>query len=147
MALTTATILTAAGFAVSAAGTAAAYSEQQKSNKLQKGAIEVQRNQMEIEAGRSRRQVYRDTLKAMAASETNAAASGGLASSALAGGISQAANSGFQSTRDINQNAENANRLFDLKSASVGLGQTSNLLYGAGKGLSSLGSLFQPTGK
>lgn len=142
MALTTATVLTAAGLAVSAAGTAAAYSEQQKSNKMQRQAIEVQRAQADLEAGRSRRQVYRDALKAQAASETNAASSGGLASSSLAGGLAQSANTGLQSARDINQNQQNANSLFDLKSASVGLGQNSNLLYGIGKGLSSLGGLF-----
>jgi predicted ribosomally synthesized peptide with SipW-like signal peptide len=138
MAVATSTIIGAAGLALSAAGTVAAFSEQQKSNKLQARAIEVQRNQAEIEAGRARRQVYRDMLKAQAQSEASAAAQGGLASSALAGGLSQAANSGLQSGRDINQNLNSANQLFDLKKSSIGIGQTSSLLNNAGRGMSSL---------
>lgn len=136
------TILSAAGLAITAAGTAASISEQAKSSKLQKQAIEVQRNQAEIEAGRSRREVYRNMLKAQAQSETSAAAQGGLASSSLQGGLSQAANSGFQSARDTNQNLSTANQLFNLKSASVGIGQTSNILMGLGKGVSSLAGIF-----
>jgi hypothetical protein len=138
MAALTPLVLGGLSLAVTAAGTAASIAEQQKSNKMQKQAIEIQRNQADLEAGRSRRQVYRDMLKAQASSETNAAASGGLASSSLQGGLAQATNSGFQSTRDINQNQQNANRMFDVKSASVGIGQTSNILNGIGKGLSSL---------
>lgn len=136
------TLIAAAGLAVTAAGTAAAYSEQQKSNKIQKQALQVQQNQAEIEAGRSRRQTYRDMLKAQATSETNAAAQGGLASSALEGGIAQAANSGLQSTRDTNQNLDTAKQLYSLKSQSIGIGQNSNLLYGIGKGMSSLSGIF-----
>ena len=135
-------IIAAAGLAISAAGTVAAVSEQQKSAKLQKQSIAVQQNQMELEAGRSRRQVYRDMLKAQAMSESTAAAQGGLASSALEGGISQAANSGFQSTRDINQNADNARQMFSLKQQSIGIGQNSSLLYGIGKGVTSLAGMF-----
>lgn len=138
MAAATTAILGGLSLAVTAAGTVAAISEQQKSNKMQKQAIDIQRNQAELEAGRQRRQVYRDMLKAQATSETNAAASGGLASSSLQGGLAQATNSGFQSTRDINENQINANRMFDVKRASVGIGQTSNILMGIGKGLSSL---------
>jgi predicted ribosomally synthesized peptide with SipW-like signal peptide len=132
------TIIGAAGLAISAAGTAAAFSEQQKSNKLQARAIEVQRNQAEIEAGRARRQVYRDMLKAQAQSETSAAAQGGLASSALAGGLSQASNTAMQSGRDTNQNLSTANQLFDLRRSSIGIGQTSSLLNNVGRGVSSL---------
>lgn len=138
MAVATSIILGAASLAVTAAGTAAAYSEQQRSNKLQSRAIEVQRNQAEIEAGRQRRQVYRDMLKAQATSEASAAAQGGLASSALAGGLSQAANTGLQSGRDTNQNLSTANQLFDLRRASIGIGQTSSLLNNVGRGMSSL---------
>lgn len=142
MAVATSTILTGLGVAVSAAGTVAAISEQQKSAKLQKQAIQIQRDQSELEAGRSRRQTYRDMLKAQAQSETSAAAQGGLASSSLQGGLAQAANSGFQSGRDINQNQINANRMFDVRTASVGIGNTSNALFGISKGLTSLGGIF-----
>lgn len=136
------TIIAAAGLAVTAAGTAASVMEQQKSGKLQKQAIQVQQNQAEIEAGRSRRSIYRDMVKAQAMSETNAAAQGGLVSSALEGGLAQAANTGLQSGRDTNQNLSTANQLFNLKSQSVGIGQTSNLLYGIGRGMSSLSGTF-----
>lgn len=136
------TILAATGLAITAAGTAASVMEQQKSGKLQKQSIEVQKNQMELEAGRSRRQVYRDMVKAQATSEASAAAQGGLASSSLEGGLAQAANSGQQGTRDINQNTENARQMFNLKSASIGIGQTSSMLYGVGKGLTGLGGMF-----
>jgi len=136
------TIIMAAGLAVSTAGTVSAISESNRSNKLQKQSLELQRNQAEIEAGRSRRQAYRDMLKAQSVSETNAAVSGGSVSSSLEGGIAQAANSGLQSTRDINQNLDNANQMFDLKRSSIGIGSTSQALFGIGKNMSSLGSFF-----
>lgn len=137
-----ATAIAAASVVVGAIGTAVSYSEQQKSNKLQKRAIEVQQRQTEIEAGRSRRQIYRDMMKAQSQSEVSAAAQGGLASSSLAGGISQAANSGLQSGRDVNQNLDTTTQLNQLKSQSIGLGQTGQLLSGISRGLSSLSGAF-----
>lgn len=137
-----ATAIAAASVAIGAIGTAVSYSEQQKSNKLQKQAIQVQQRQADIEAGRSRRQIYRDMMKAQSQSEVSAAAQGGLASSSLAGGISQAANSAMQSGRDTNQNLDTTTQLNQLKSQSIGLGQTGQLISGISRGLGSLSGVF-----
>ena len=134
-----ATAITAIGVGLSAVGTFKGIQAQQKANNLQKQAMDVQQRQSDLEAMRARRQVYRDMVKAQAMSEVNAAAQGGLASSALQGGLAQASSSGMQSQVAINQNQQNAQSLYRIRRASVGLGDDAAAMKSIGSGLTSLG--------
>lgn len=136
---TVSTIIAGIGLGVSAAGTVAGIAGQQAQASAQKKAIGAQERQADLEQGRQRRQVYRDMLKAQAMTEVAGAGSGALGSSAVGGGLAQAANSGAQSQRDINQNAELGAIGFSAQRQAAGAMGTANMLRDIGGGLTSLG--------
>lgn len=135
------TAITAVGVAAGIAGTVMNYQAQKRQAALQNRQIDVQEEGAKIEAARQRRQIFRDVLRAQATSESTAAAGNATEGSGLAGGLMQAANSGAQSTRDVNQNLGMALNLSSLQKQSLNTGQAeAGLVSGLGSGLQSIGS-------
>lgn len=124
-------ILGAASVAIGAVGTVLSYNASKK-------AADIEERKMELESDRHRRQAYRDMLRSQAASESAGAQAGALSGSGVLGGINQAANSGYQSIRDTNQNEQLSHEGFSA-SRQQALGGT---LQSLGNGLGSLGGAF-----
>ncbi len=133
-ALTTA--IAAAGVAASTAGTVMQYNAARRQAAIQKDIMHTQAEGAKIEAARSRRQAYRDNLKATAMNEAAGASGGAIQGSGVAGGIQQAANSGMQTQRDINQNLGMALNINDMQQKSLDTGQyEASLVSGLGSGM------------
>ena len=124
-------VLGAIGVGVTAVGTVMQYQASMKN-------ADIEETRMELEAQRHKRIQYREMLRSQAQAETAGASAGALSSSGVMGGINQAANAGFQSIRDTNQNEQLGHQQFAAKRQEA-LGGTVASLCG---GLSSLGNQF-----
>ena len=130
------TAIAAAGVAASTAGTVMQYNAAKRQAAIQKDIMDVQAEGAKIEAARSRRQAYRDALKASAMNEAAGASGGAVQGSGVAGGIQQAANSGLQTQRDVNQNLGMALNINNLQQQSLDTGQyEASLISGIGSGM------------
>lgn len=132
------TVIGALGVGISAVGAIKGYQAGREQAKAQKNQIALQQRQADLEASRTKRQTYRDMLKAQALTEVAAASSGATGSSSEEGGLAQAANSSGQSSRDVNQNQE-IGVLGAANSARVaGNGNSASAISAIGSGLTSL---------
>jgi hypothetical protein len=127
-----ATGLTAVAIGTAAVGTGLQVRGQMISGKASRAAEASRKQQMNLEADRSRRQTIREAIVARSTALANATQQGAQESSGLEGGIAQVTGQMNQNILAVNQNQQIGNRIFDA-----------NMEYSRGQSLSNLGGSLQ----